>query len=159
MPGPRLDRIDRKILAQLMRDATLPLAQLAERVGLSQTPCWKRVQKLEAAGMITARVALVDPAAIGLALTAFVTIEAPEHTPQWRDTFGRLLPRFPQVVEVHRIAGGADYLLKVHVADMSAFDAFYLDLTRALPCRAVTSTFSMEAILVSTALPLDTQAP
>lgn len=150
-----LDRIDRKILHELMQDATLPVAQLAERVGLSQTPCWKRVQKLEAAGIITARVALVDPALIGLGLTVFVEIEAADHSHDWREAFAALVTGYPQVTEVHRMAGEVDYLLKVIVPDMAAYDAFYLDLTQRLSCRNVTSKFSMERMKATTVLPID----
>jgi Lrp/AsnC family transcriptional regulator len=153
-----LDRIDRRILSELMRDATLPIAQLAERVGLSQTPCWKRVQKLEAAGIITGRVALVDPAAIGLGLTVFVEIEAADHTPEWRAAFAAAVADNPEIQEVHRMAGEVDYLLKVVVSGMAAYDAFYLDLTQRLPCRNVTSNFSMERMKATTALPIDTSA-
>lgn len=152
----QLDRIDRRILHELMRDATLPIAQLAERVGLSQTPCWKRVQKLEAAGIITGRVAIVDPAAIGLGLTVFVEIEATDHSPEWRAAFAAVVADYPAIQEVHRMAGEVDYLLKVVVSGMSAYDAFYLDLTGRLPCRNVTSKFSMERIKATTALPIDT---
>ena len=157
--APALDRIDRKILHELMRDSTLPVAQLAERVGLSQTPCWKRVQKLEAAGVITGRVALVAPEAIGLGLTVFAEIEAADHTPQWREAFAGLLADYPQIVEVHRMAGEVDYMLKVVVPDMTAYDTFYLDLTRRLACSNVTSKFSMERMKSTTALPIDTTTP
>ena len=156
---PTLDRIDRKILNELMHDTTLPVALLADRVGLSQTPCWKRVQKLEAAGIITGRVALVDPEKIGLGLTVFVEIEALTHTPEWRELFASVIPIFEAIVEVYRMAGDTDYLLKVVVADMSAFDDFYLGLTRALPCRNITSKFSMEPLRVSTAWPIDIDTP
>ncbi len=156
MSKPELDRIDRKILHELMRDAALPVAQLAERVGLSQTPCWKRVQKLEAAGVILGRVALVDPERIGLGLAVFVEIEAADHTPEWRAAFREVVKTFPNIVEVYRMAGEVDYLVKVLVPDMAAFDAFYLDLTRALPCRNVTSKFSMETITATTAWPVST---
>jgi Lrp/AsnC family transcriptional regulator len=154
-----LDRIDRRILHELMRDATLPVSQLAERVGLSQTPCWKRVQKLEAAGIITGRVAIVDPAAIGLGLTVFVEIEAADHTPEWRAAFAAVVEDYPQIQEVHRMAGEVDYLVKVVVSGMATYDAFYLDLTLRLPCRNVTSKFSMERMKASTVLPIDTSAP
>lgn len=150
-----LDRIDRRILQVLMQDANLPIAQLADRVGLSQTPCWKRVQKLEAAGVITGRVALVDPAAIGLTLTVFVEIEAADHSPEWRAAFSALLADYPQVLEVHRMAGQVDYLLKVAVNGTASYDAFYLDLTSRLACRSVTSKFSMERMKMTTALPVD----
>lgn len=153
-----LDRIDRRILHELMRDATLPVSQLAERVGLSQTPCWKRVQKLEAAGVITGRVAIVDPAAIGLGLTVFVEIEAADHTPEWRAAFAAVVEEYPEIVEVHRMAGQVDYLLKVVVTGMASYDALYLDLTERLVCRNVTSKFSMERMKVTTALPIDTTA-
>jgi Lrp/AsnC family transcriptional regulator len=151
-----LDRIDRRILHELMHDATLPVAQLAERVGLSQTPCWKRVQKLEAARVITGRVAIVDPVAIGLRLTVFVEIEAADHTPDWRASFAGVVEDYPEIVEVHRMAGEVDYLLKIIVSDMAAYDAFYLDLTQRLPCRNVTSKFSMERMKATTALPIET---
>ena len=150
-----LDRIDRRILDALMRDATVPVAQLADRVGLSQTPCWKRVQKLEAAGIITARVAVVDPATVGLGLTVFVEITAADHTPEWRNAFGAVVADCPEILEVHRMAGEVDYLLKVAVQDMAAYDAFYLDLTARIACRNVTSKFSMERMKATTVLPLD----
>lgn len=156
MSDVSLDRIDRKILFELMQDATMPVATLAERVGLSQTPCWKRVQKLEAAGIITRRVALVDPEKIGLGLTVFVEIEAADHTPDWRSAFAGLVADYAEIVEVHRMAGDVDYLLKVMVQDMAAFDEFYLEFTRQLPCRNVTSKFSMEVIRATTLLPIDT---
>lgn len=150
-----LDQIDRRILFELMRDATLPISQLADRVGLSQTPCWKRVQKLEAAGIITGRVAIVEPGAIGLGLTVFVEIEAADHTPEWRAALAAIIAEYPEIQEAHRMAGEVDYLLKVVVSGMAAFDAFYLDLTKRLPCRNVTSKFSMERMKASTVLPID----
>ena len=153
-----LDLIDRKIVAELMADATQPVARIADRAGLSQTPCWKRVQKLEAAGVITRRVALVDPAAIGLGLTVFVEIEAADHTPEWRAAFAGVVADYPAIQEVHRMAGEVDYMLKAVVSDMAAYDAFYLDLTQRLPCRNVTSKFSMERMKATTALPIDTSA-
>ncbi len=149
-----LDRIDRRILRELMQDATLPIAQLAERVGLSQTPCWKRIQKLEAAGIITGRVALVDPGQVGLGLTVFVEVKAADHTPGWRQAFAAHVSGLAEVIEVHRMAGETDYLLKVVVRDMAAYDAFYLDLTRQVPCRDVTSKFSMERMKATTVLPI-----
>jgi Lrp/AsnC family transcriptional regulator len=157
MTAITLDRIDRKILHELMQDSTLPVAQLAEKVGLSQTPCWKRVQKLEAAGVITGRVAVVDPATIGLGLTVFVEIEAADHSGTWRDEFAALVADYPQIVEVHRMAGEVDYLLKVLVPGMAEYDAFYLEFTRKLPCRNVTSKFSMERMKAATRLPIDTE--
>ncbi len=154
-----LDRIDRKILFELMQDATIPIARLADRVGLSQTPCWKRVQKLEAAGIITRRVALVDPDAVGFGLTVLVEIEAADHSLEWRRIFVDALQDLPEVQEAHRLAGEVDYLLKVAVSDMGAYDDFYLRLTSLVPCRNVTSKFSMERVKISTAFPLDIVSP
>lgn len=149
-----LDRIDRRILHELMRDAALGVAQLSERVGLSQTPCWKRVRKLEAAGVVLRRVALVDPGRVGLDLTAFVEIEAGDHSPDWREAFQATIATFPAIVEAHRLAGGADYLLKVMTPDAAAYDRFYLAFTQALPCRSVRTRFAMETVAWTTALPI-----
>jgi Lrp/AsnC family transcriptional regulator len=149
-----LDQIDRAILRILQVDATLPIATVAERVGLSQTPCWKRIRKLEAAGVITRRVALVDPEKAGLGLTAFIAVTAVEHSPTWRVAFAEAMATLPEVLEVWRMAGEADYLLKVVVRDMAAYDAFYHRLTGALELKAVSSQFAMERVAYSTALPI-----
>lgn len=153
----KLDALDRKILAELMRDASQSIAQIAERVGLSQTPCWKRIQRLEAANVITGRVALVDPARVGLGLTVFIGIEAPDHGGDWRRAFAEAMAAFPEVLEVHRMAGEMDYLLRVVVPDMAAFDALYRRLTDATPLKNVTSHFAMERIKGTTVLPLDSK--
>lgn len=151
-----LDLIDRKIVAELMRDATLPIAQIADAVGLSQTPCWKRIQKLEAAGVLTGRVALADPEKLGLGLTVFVGIEAPDHSSGWRESFARAVSAIPTIMEVHRMAGDMDYLLRVAVPDMAAYDALYKRLTDAVPIKNVTSHFAMERMKYTTAYPVDT---
>ncbi|TVQ55251.1 MAG: Lrp/AsnC family transcriptional regulator [Rhodobacteraceae bacterium] len=152
---PSLDLIDRKILLELQRDATLSVAQLADRVGLSATPCWKRVQKLEHAGVILGRVALVDPVALGLGLTVFVEVQAADHGPAWRERFAEVVAAMPEVMELHRMAGDVDYLLRVSVADMAAYDAFYKRLTDAAAPKNVTSRFAMERIKSVTAYPVD----
>ena len=154
----KLDLIDRKILTELMRDATQPIAQIAERVGLSQTPCWKRIQRLESAGIVTGRVAVVDPKRIGLGLSDFVGIEAPDHRADWRDSFAEVVRGIAEIVEVFRMAGDLDYLLRVVVPDMAAYDAFYRGLTDAVPIKNVTSHFAMERIKTTTVYPLDTIA-
>lgn len=151
-----LDLIDRKIIAELQRDATLSVAQISERVGLSQTPCWKRIQKLEQSGIILGRVALVAPEHIGLGLTVFVAIEAADHTRSWREEFSNAIESMPEVMEVHRMAGEVDYMLRVAVADMAAYDAFYQRLTERVTLKNVTSHFAMERIKSSTAYPVDT---
>ncbi|MDQ7776611.1 Lrp/AsnC family transcriptional regulator [Paracoccus aminovorans] len=152
-----LDLIDRKIVAELMQDATLPIAQIAEKVGLSQTPCWKRIQKLEAQGVLTRRVALADPGKLGLGITVFVEIEAPDHSSEWRAAFARVVTALPEIMETWRMAGRMDYMLRVAVADMPDFDRFYKRLTDAVPIKNVTSHFSMERLHYTTAYPVDTR--
>ncbi|MCZ8336406.1 MAG: Lrp/AsnC family transcriptional regulator [Rhodobacteraceae bacterium] len=152
-----LDLIDRKIIAELMRDATMPIAQIAEKAGLSQTPCWKRIQKLEATGVLTARVALADPARLGFGLTVFVGIEAPDHSPDWRAAFATAVEAIPEIMEVYRMAGELDYLLRVSVSDMSSFDTLYKRLTDSVPIKNVTSHFAMERMKFTTAYPVDTR--
>jgi Lrp/AsnC family transcriptional regulator len=149
------DLIDRKIMAELMQDATLAIAQIADRVGLSQTPCWKRIQKLEASGVLTGRVALADPGKLGFGLTVFVGIEAPDHSAAWRAQFAKVLGELPQIMEAYRMAGEMDYLLRVSVPDMASFDLLYKRLTDAVPIKNVTSHFSMERIRYTTAYPVD----
>lgn len=149
-----MDQIDRKIVTELQRDATLPIAQLADRVGLSQTPCWKRVQKLEGTGVITGRVALVDPAKLGLGLTVLAEIEALDHTADWRDTFMAAVAKIPEIMEVLRLGGASDYLLRIVVADMAAYDAIYIRLAEAVPLRSITSKFVMETVMKRACLPL-----
>ena len=152
-----LDLIDRKIVAELMRDATMPIAQIAEKAGLTQTPCWKRIQKLEAMGVLTSRVALADPSRLGFGLTVFVGIEAPDHSPDWRAAFATAVGSIPEIMEVYRMAGELDYLLRVSVSDMASFDALYKRLTDAVPIKNVTSHFAMERMKFTTAYPVDTR--
>lgn len=152
-----LDLIDRKIVAALMADATQSIAQIAAKVGLSQTPCWKRIQKLETAGVLTGRVALADPARIGFGLTVFVAIAAPDHGSDWREAFTAAIDRSPEVMEAYRMAGEADYLLRVAVPDMQAYDAFYRRLTETLPIRTLSAQFAMERLRHTTAYPLNTR--
>jgi Lrp/AsnC family transcriptional regulator len=147
-----LDRIDRKILTLLQRDSTIPIADLADKVGLSQTPCWKRVQKLEAMGVITGRVALVSPEKIGLGLTVFVSIETNDHSRTWIERFAKVVSAMPEVMELYRMAGDVDYMLRVIVTDMAAYDAFYKRLIDAVPLKNVTSRFAMERIKSTTVL-------
>jgi Lrp/AsnC family transcriptional regulator len=153
-----LDLIDRKIVAELMRDTNLPIAQIADRVGLSQTPCWKRIQKLEATGVLTRRVALADPGKLGFGLTVFVEIEAPDHSAEWREAFSQAVEGIPEIMEVYRMAGEMDYLLRIAVADMANFDSLYKRLTDAVPIKNLTSHFAMERMKFTTAYPIDTQS-
>ena len=149
-----MDEIDRKLLARLQENATIPMADLADHVGLSATPVWKRIQKMEAAGTITRRVALLEPEHVGVGLIVFVAIEAHEHTPDWMTHFATAIAEMPEVMEAHRMAGEVDYMLRVAVADMAAFDAFYKRLIAAVPLKNVTSRFAMERMKHTTAYPL-----
>ena len=153
-PTRALDRTDRRILALLQQDCTLPIAELAKRVGLSQTPCWKRVQRLEATGVIERRVALLSPERVGVGLTVFVAVETADHSPGWLARFAEAVSAMPEVVQAHRMAGDVDYMLLVAVADMAAYDRFYKRLIAAVALKNVSSRFSMERIKSTTALPL-----
>ena len=149
-----MDAIDRKIVALLQEDASLSLAQIAHRVGLSQSPCWKRIQRLEKAGVILKRVALISPESIGMGLTVFVSIETGDHSSAWLSKFAQTVTAMPEVMEFHRMAGDIDYMLRVAVPDMQAYDAFYKRLIDTMPLKNVTSRFSMERIKSTTAYPL-----
>lgn len=149
-----MDRTDRKILAILQEDASLSVAGIAARVNLSQTPCWRRIQRLERDGVIARRVALVDPDAIGLGLSVFVEIEAADHSPEWLTRFAEAVVALPEVMEVYRMAGDVDYLLRVAVGAMADYDDFYRRLIAAIPCKNVTSRFAMERVKFTTAYPV-----
>ena len=153
-----MDEIDRLLLEILQQDATLSLAQMAERVGLSPTPCWKRIQKLEARGVIMRRVAIVDPVRVGVGLSVLVSVEAGEHSPEWLRRFSEGVGAMPEVMEVYRTAGEVDYVLRVAVADMAEYDTFYKRLIAIAPMKNVTSRFAMERIKHSTAYPLHPRA-
>ena len=153
-----MDEIDRQLIELLQQDATLSIAQMAERVGLSATPCWKRIQKLEARGVITRRVALVDPESVGVGLCVLVSVEAGEHTPEWLQLFSAGVAAMPEVMEVYRVAGDIDYMLRVAVADMTEYDTFYKRLIAIAPMKNVTSRFAMERIKHTTAYPLHPRA-
>ena len=156
--GQDMDAIDRKIVVLLQDDASLSLAQIAHRVGLSQSPCWKRIQRLEKAGVILKRVALVSPEAVGMGLTVFVSIETGDHSTAWLAKFAQTLTAMPEVMEFYRMAGDVDYMLRVVVADMQSYDVFYKKLIGAVPLKNVTSRFAMEKIKSVTALPVPAAA-
>jgi Lrp/AsnC family transcriptional regulator len=150
-----MDSTDRKILAILQQDASLSVADVAKRVNLSQTPCWRRIQKLSDSGVITKRVALVDPDAIGLGLTVFVEIETGDHSKEWLEGFSAAVSAMPEVMEVYRMAGDVDYMLRITVPNMGAVDAFYQRLIETVPLKNVTSRFAMERVKYTTAYPLE----
>jgi Lrp/AsnC family transcriptional regulator, cysteine-sensing transcriptional activator len=150
----RMDAIDRKILAEVQKDASLSVAEIGQRVGLSSTPCWKRLQRLEADGVITRRVALIDPDKIGLGITVFVQIETDDHSEEWLKHFADVVSAMPEVMEFYRMAGDVDYMLRVVVPDIAGYDTFYKKLIAAVPLKNVTSRFAMERIKSTTALPI-----
>lgn len=153
-PGSDMDATDTKILMLLQENANISIADLAQRVNLSQTPCWKRVQRLEATGVIQKRVALVDPEKVGLGLTVFVSIEIADHSAQVLQQFADMVLSMPEVMEFYRMAGDVDYLLRVVVPDMGAYDAFYKRLIEAVPLKNVTSRFAMQRVKSTTAYTL-----
>jgi len=149
-----MDAIDRKILAVLQEDASLSVAEIGNRVGLSSTPCWKRIQRLEADGVITHRVALIDQVKIGLGITVFVSIETGDHSQDWLKKFAETVGAMPEVMEFYRMAGDVDYMLRVVVPDIAGYDTFYKKLIGTVPLKNVTSRFAMEKIKSTTALPI-----
>jgi Lrp/AsnC family transcriptional regulator len=149
-----LDQMDLKILRIVQEDCTKPVAEIGKAVGLSTTPCWRRIQKLEEQGVIRRRVALLDPAKVHAGVTVFVSITTTEHSMAWLETFHAALADFPEVVEFHRMSGAVDYLLRVVVPDIGAYDAFYKKLIGRIELSGVSSAFAMEQIKYTTALPL-----
>ena len=149
-----MDATDTKILMLLQEDASISIAELAQKVNLSQTPCWKRVQRLEASGVIQKRVALLDPEKVGLGLTVFVSIETADHSGQWLQRFAEFVSAMPEVMELYRMAGDVDYMLRVVVSDMAAYDRFYKRLIEAIPLKNVTSRFAMQRVKSTTAFVL-----
>jgi len=150
-----MDRLDRKILALLQEDATLPVTDVARQVGLSTTPCWRRIQKMEEDGVIKERVAILDPEKINAGITIFVSINTSTHSVEWLDDFSRHVASLPEVVEVYRMSGDVDYLLRVLVPNMSAIDAFHKRLVSKLDIRTVSLSFAIEKIKYATQLPLE----
>ncbi len=150
-----MDRIDRKILAILQNDSSVPVASIAEKVGLSTTPCWRRIQKLEAEGFIVKRVALLSPEKLNVGVTVFVLVKTNQHDRQWFERFHAVVLKVPEVVEFYRLSGQADYLLRVVVPDIAGYDAVYQELIRNTQLFDVSSSFAMEKIKFTTALPLD----
>lgn len=150
-----MDSVDKAILARLQRNADTPVAEIAESVGLSPTPCWRRIKKLEESGVIRARVALADMAAMNLRLTAFVAVKTAQHNEAWLRSFAEKIRTIPEVVEVYRMSGEIDYLMKVVCPDMAQFDRIYKRLIAIADFSDIRSTFSMEELKYTTELPLD----
>jgi Lrp/AsnC family transcriptional regulator len=149
------DRIDRAILSALQLDGSLSIAALSERVGLSSTPCWKRLKRLEDEGVIERRVAVLNRQKVGLPVTVFVSVRTTQHDDKWLAHFAAAVVALPEVLEFHRMSGDVDYLLKVVTTDIAGYDRFYKRLIKATQLTGVSSAFSMEQIKFTTALPLE----
>lgn len=151
----RLDRIDRQILALIQANASLPIQQIADQVGLSVNPCWRRIRQMEAAGVIQGRVAVVNPEKVGLGLTVYVRVKTREHSAEWAKKLNEVIAAMPEILECHRIGGDVDYLLKVVVENMAGYDRTYKELIARVPSLAdVSALFSMERLKSATALPI-----
>jgi Lrp/AsnC family transcriptional regulator len=150
-----MNRLDKRILTILQQDATLSTAQIAERVGLSTSPCWRRIQNLEKRGVIRHRVALVDREALNLGIDVFVSIRTRHHSSKWLISFARTVSKFEEVVEFYRMSGETDYLMRVVVPDIPAYDRFYKRLIEEVDIDDVSSSFAMERLKYTTALPVD----
>ncbi len=149
-----LDSIDRAILAELQADASRSTQEIASAVGLSQNPCWRRIKRLEAAGVIRGRVALLDPDSLGVGITVFVSIRTNQHNEAWLESFASGVMEIPEVVELYRMSGEIDYLLKVLVSDIAEYDRIYKELIDVVELFDVSSSFAMERIKYTTAIPL-----
>jgi len=150
-----LDRIDKAILNLLQQDATMPVAEIGRRVGLSTTPCWRRIQKMDEDGVITCRVALLDPHMVNAKVTVFVSVRTASHNAEWLKRFSEVTADFPEVVELYRMSGDIDYLMRVVVPDIAAYDRFYQNLIAKIDITDVRSSFAMEQMKYTTKLPLE----
>ena len=150
-----MDRTDRKILSILQEDATMPVADIARKVGLSTTPCWRRIQKLEEDKVIERRVAVLSPGKVNVGVTVFVSIRTDKHNAEWLKRFSEVITKMPEVVGFYRMSGQIDYLLKVVVPDIAAYDAVYKRLVSDIDIEDVSSAFAMERIKDTMTLPLD----
>jgi len=148
-----LDRFDLEILRLITEDASLSLADIAGKVGLTPTPCWKRIRRMEQDGVILRRVAVLDPEKVGLPVSVFVEIETADHSADWLARFADVIGRTPEIVDAWRMSGDVDYLLHVVVADIASYDSFYRKLIASVPLRNVSSRFSMERMKAA-ALPI-----
>lgn len=150
-----MDKFDKAILTLLQADANLPVAEIANRVALSKTACWHRIQKMETSGVIKARITLLDQAALNLPLTAFLVIRTNRHDLEWLEQFAKVVRNIPEIIELHRLSGDMDYLLKAVVTDMSGYDRLYKELIKGISLHDVSCSFVMETVKSTTQLPLD----
>ncbi len=150
-----MDKRDKSILQALQEDADITVGELADKIGLSKSACWRRIQNLEESGIIGAKVTLLNQQALGLNLTVFTVIRTHEHSRSWFDQFHDVTAEMPNVMEVHRMSGDMDYLMRAVVPDMKSYDNMYKELIGSVKLFDVSSSFSMETIKYTTALPLD----
>ena len=150
-----MDKIDKRILTLLQQDSTTPVAEIGKKVGLSTTPCWRRIQKLEEDGVIKRRVALLDPPSVNARVTVFVSVRTNAHNAEWLKRFSEVTADFPEVVELYRMSGDVDYLMRVVVPDIAAYDVFYQKLIARIDITDVSSSFAMEQMKYTTQLPLE----
>ncbi len=150
----KLDEIDRRILRVLQRDASVSVDVLADAVHLSRNACWRRVKTLEAQGVISGRVALINPDAVDLGLSVFVLVRTSRHDQEWLELFDSAVRDLPEIIGAHRMSGDLDYILRVRVASVGAYDAFYKRLISRVPLSDISASFVMDHIKDTTELPL-----
>jgi Lrp/AsnC family transcriptional regulator len=150
-----MDKLDKKILEQLQKDGGLTAAELADRIGLSKAPCWRRIKRLEDEGIIKQTVALLDARALNLGTTVFVTLKTGNHSEAWFDKFVKAVRDIPEVTEIHRMSGDVDYLMRIVVPDIDAYDVVYKRLIASVEFQDVSASFALETIKYTTALPLN----
>ena len=149
-----MDKLDKKILELLQKDGGLTAADLADRIGLSKAPCWRRIKRLEEDGIIKQTVALVDAKSVNCGTTVFVTLKTANHSEAWFERFVKAVRDIPEVTEIHRMSGDVDYLMRVVVPDIDAYDVVYKRLIAAVEFKDVSASFALETIKYTTALPL-----
>lgn len=150
-----MDKMDKKILELLQKDGSLTAADIAERVGLSKAPCWRRIKRMEEQGIIKSTVALLDARALNVGTTVFVTIKTANHSAVWFDKFVKAVRDIPEVTEIYRMSGELDYLMRIVVPDIDAYDVVYKRLINAVELLDVSASFTLETIKQTTALPLN----
>jgi len=148
-----LDATDRKILDILQADASVPIAMIAETIGMSTAPCWRRIRRLEDDGVITRRVALLSRRKVNVAMTVFVSVKAPRHAVEWLAAFRRLIAEVPEIVEAWRLTGEADYQLRIVVPDIETYDLVYQRMISRLEFSDISSAIAMEEMKYTTAVP------
>jgi len=148
------DDYDRRLLTELQRDAGRPVEALADVIGLSRNATWRRIRRLEEQGVVTGRVALVDPEKLGLGLTVFISVRTDRHDAAWAEDLTKALKAFPQIIGAYRTSGDLDYLIHARVPDVRGYDDLYRALIKRIPLKDVSASFVMEEMIETTALPV-----